>query len=253
MTRITLDRRRDEPNTRAVEREFKRKLKKVAGHIGELVSSFDLAANPENAREVEQMMADYAKALRSWAGNVARRMVSAADVKDKAFWEYVSREMSRGLRETLQRADMQPYKDQLVREQVALITSLPTEAAKRVNKLTERGLVSGTRADEIAKEIGRTGEVTKSRAALIARTEVARTASTLTQGRAESVGSTHYVWRAVMDGDTRYGHQQMNGKTFEWANPPRVNDGSKEYPHWEQHGPGRSFNCRCWPRPVLPE
>ncbi len=45
------------------------------------------------------------------------------------------------------------------------------------------------RASEIAKEIMRSGDVAKSRATLIARTEVARTARVLTQARAEQAVS----------------------------------------------------------------
>ncbi|MFX5937705.1 phage head morphogenesis protein, partial [Acinetobacter baumannii] len=78
---------------------------------------------------------------------------------------------------------------ELLAEQVDLITSIPREAGQRVHELTLKGLEDSTRASEIAKEIMRSGEVAKSRAMLIARTEVSRTATSLTQARAQFVGS----------------------------------------------------------------
>lgn len=130
-------------------------------------------------------------------------------------------------------------------EQVALIKSLPIEAAQRVHALTIEGLENGTRAAEIAKEIRRSGEVSESRANLIARTEVSRTASALTQARAQHIGSEGYIWRTSGDSDVRHSHAQMNGRFVRWDSPPTL-DGmtghAGEYP-----------NCRCYPEPVIPE
>jgi len=69
-------------------------------------------------------------------------------------------------------------------------------------------------AKEIAAEIMETGEVTKSRVTLIARTEVGRTTTMLTQVRSEGVGATHYQWLSARDSDVRPLHKKLPGSRF---------------------------------------
>ena len=132
-------------------------------------------------------------------------------------------------------------------EQVTLITSLPTKAAERVHNLTIEALSNSTRASEVAKEILATGNVTESRANLIARTEVARTASLITESRAVHIGSEGYFWRTAGDSDVRHEHRLLSGKYIKWNDPPVASaDGTRAHA-------GQIYNCRCWPEPVLPE
>jgi len=112
--------------------------------------------------------------------------------------------------------------------------------------LTFGALSTGRRAEEIQKDILNTGEVTLSRARLIARTEVARTASGLVQARATHIGLTHYVWRTSMDATVRESHKKMNGKIIAWADMPTLEDGSVCHA-------GAIYNCRCYPDPILPD
>lgn len=192
-----------------------------------------------------RMMESYAQALEPWAQATASRMLADVNARDQAEWMEHAREMSAGMRETIRRTPVGQKLQALLREQVHLITSLPREAAQRVHELTLAGLENSTRASEIAKEIGRTGEVTASRARLIARTEVARTASQLTEARALHVGSVAYVWRTAGDGDVRPSHKEMAGKVVRWDSPPTL-DGMT--------GHAGSFpNCRCHPEPILPD
>lgn len=161
-------------------------------------------------------------------------------------WADLASEMSRELRKEIQTAPTGQLFQALLNEQVTLIKSIPLDAAQRVHDLTIKGLEDSTRASEIAKEIERSGEVATSRANLIARTEVARTASTLTQSRAEHVGSEGYIWRTSGDSDVRHSHKQMNGKFVRWDSPPTLSDGTTTHA-------GQIYNCRCYPEPVLPE
>jgi uncharacterized protein with gpF-like domain len=132
-------------------------------------------------------------------------------------------------------------------EQVTLIKSLPLDAAQRVHDLTLKGLEDSTRAREIAREISRSGEVCESRATLIARTEVSRTASELVQARCTNVGLTHYHWRTAGDQDVRPGHKLKANTVCEWANPPAVEENGRIM-HFHA---GQIWNCRCYPDPVI--
>jgi SPP1 gp7 family putative phage head morphogenesis protein len=117
-------------------------------------------------------------------------------------------------------------------------------AYERVHKLTLEGLSNGTRAKAIAAEIMRSGDVSESRAMLIARTEVARTSTEFTRARAEQIGSTHFIWRTARDRDVRQSHAHLEGKTFRWDAPPECDPGHHALP-------GCIWNCRCWAEPVF--
>lgn len=173
-----------------------------------------------------------------------------ADVErvDRLQWSMLSREMSAGLQREIASAPTGEILRQRLAEQVGLIKSIPLDAARRVHELTLRGLETASRGDEIRQAILASGDVSKSRAILIARTEVARTASLLTQARAEHIGATQYIWRTSGDSAVRSDHKALNGKVFSWASPPVADQRSGARAH-----PGCIYNCRCYPEPIIPE
>ena len=153
--------------------------------------------------------------------------------------------MSRGLRAEILNAPTGAILGDLMSSQVELITSLPLQAAERVHDLVTTATYSGRRAEQIAQEILRTGAVTESRARLIARTEVSRAQSNLTEARARYVGSDGYIWRTSKDGGVRDSHKEMEGKYVRWGSPPTL-DGLVGHA-------GCLPNCRCWAEPVIPD
>ncbi|MDE1905286.1 MAG: minor capsid protein [Rhodospirillales bacterium] len=233
------------PRLNGPERDFARALRQVAKHVGALVQAFE-PGRQEDLPTLTDMLRRYSDALQDWAVRTAGRMLSTVDKRDQSTWAEHSREMALSMREEIRNAPTGKVLQRLLSEQVTLIKSLPIEAAERVHRLTLQGLEDGTRAKEIAREIGRTGEVTANRAMLIARTEVARTASLLTEARAEAVGSVGYVWRTSRDSDVRQSHREMEGKFVRWDKPPALSDGTVTHA-------GRIYNCRCYPEPVLPD
>lgn len=172
-------------------------------------------------------------------------MLEDVNRRDAQAWAEHAEEMSRALKTELRTAPTGEAMRVLMAEQVTLIKSIPLEAATRVHELTMAGIEDGSRAREISAEIQRSGDVAKSRADLIARTEVARTASTLTQARAEHIGSEGYIWRTSGDGDVRHSHAEMNGRYVRWDSPPTLDN-------MTGHA-GQFPNCRCYPDPVIPE
>lgn len=194
-----------------------------------------------------QLLRAYADAIFPWARATAGKMLAEVNERNRDSWHSLGERLSLQLRRDLGNAPVGERMRVLLGEQVGLIQSIPTEAAQRVHELTIKGLEDSTRAAEFAEEIHRTGEVTRSRATLIARTEVARTSTTLTQARAEAIGSTHYIWRTAHDSSVRPGHRAMEGKVCEWARPPAVIENG-ETMHFH---PGQIWNCRCYAEPVL--
>ena len=204
------------------------------------------AGEPETLPTMTTLLERYSEALDSWAVRTATKMLLEVEKRDKQGWLELANEMSKALREEIRDAPTGKIFKALLDEQVVLIKSLPRDAAQRVHELTIKGLEDSTRAKEIAKEIARSGEVSMNRANLIARTEVARTASVLTQARAESIGSEGYIWRTSRDSDVRHAHKEMEGKFVRWDKPPTLSDGTTTHA-------GQIYNCRCYPEPVIPE
>jgi len=151
---------------------------------------------------------------------------------------------------------------ELMARQVELIQSIPREAAQRVHSLVTEGLYEGRRAADVAAEIMRSNEVSKSKAELIARTEVGRAAATFQQVRAQAIGSEEYVWRSAGDYKVRPevgiknfarlntlqmgSHRKLTGRTFRWDDPPIIGTRGERGP------PGTIYNCRCVAEPILP-
>lgn len=214
--------------------------------MGHLVHGLAPEGKPSDTAKLVDTLHRYAELIEPWARTVAGVMVADVKARNERMWKQLSQELGTGLRQELSQAPTGLATQQLLRDQVHLITSLPTEAAERVHKLTQLAMVQGSRASDVAKEILRTEVVTVNRARLIARTEVARTASVLTQARAEYSGSEGYIWRTSGDADVRESHQEMEGKYVRWSEPPLLSDGTRTHA-------GQIYNCRCFCEPILPD
>lgn len=235
--------KQDYQKVRRAELQYGVKLRKIAKHVGEIIRAFP-PGDPRSLPEINRVLNGYAEILEPWANSLAAGMLADVKYRDDKMWASVTSEMGEAMRAELMTAPMQETMKRLQREQVTLITSLPREASERVHKLTMEGLVTGARADEIKKMIMRSGEVTESRATLIARTEVGRASTELGKARAQHVGSDGYIWRTARDMDVRQSHKKMEGKFVRWNNPPTL-DGLTGHA-------GCVPNCRCYPEPVLP-
>jgi SPP1 gp7 family putative phage head morphogenesis protein len=229
---------------RAAESNYNSRLRQVAKQIEQIVKGLAPDGVVKDG-QIIQTLRGYADLLLPWATSVATYMVADVSRRNALSWRKHGDQMSKALRVELEHAPTGILFQQLMESQVKLITSLPLEAADRVHALSTEALMSSARADDIAKEILRTGEVSASRARLIARTEVARTASNFTQARARFAGSDGYIWRTSGDGDVRPTHIAQNGKYIRWDAPPSTDKGLAPY-----HA-GCGPNCRCFPEPIF--
>ncbi len=219
-------------------------LRKVARHVGEIVRGIPLDESGATSR-IASMLRSYSDAMHHWAESTAKKMLLNVSQRDEQTWLELASEMSRSLRDEIRTAPTGQVMQGLLADQVTLIKSIPLDAAQRVHDLTIKGLEDSTRASEISKAIYESGNVSKAKANLIARTEVSRTASALTEARAKHIGSSGYIWRTSGDSDVRDSHRSMNGQFVDWNDPPTL-DGMTGHA-------GCFPNCRCYPEPVIPE
>ena len=153
-----------------------------------------------------------------------------------------------GLRIDTQSPQMIALVNKLVQEKVDVIKTLPGNAALEAQKLSSQiALETGARHETLVAKIqGMTPGYPEYAARRIARTEVARTQSTLVQAQAQSVGIDQYVWHTAEDESVRASHQAMEGKICSFSNPPEVEPG-------KYYSPGNIWNCRCYAAPLIPD
>lgn len=248
----TIDRRETKRERRTfahayqAERFYTARLRKVADLIGELVKAFHPFDPPSRTR-LDEALRNYKRTLTPWAEAVARAMLADVSRRNHRAWRDLSEQMGFELRRERETSAWGVAMRAELARQVELITSLPTDAAHRVHELSIGQLYGGDRGEELVRQILRTGEVTRSRAELIARTEVGRASSTMLKVRAEEFGSTGYIWRTAHDRDVRPLHKRLEGTLHAWDDPPVSGENG------ERSLPGGIYNCRCYAEPVIPE
>lgn len=189
----------------------------------------------------------YADLIEPWSEAVSKRLISTLEIADDAMWRERSYQISAGLRDIMVGSQGQVTRS-IIDEHVKLFKSLPLQAADRVYDIHNQAIeavVSGNRSSALKQEIMRTGEVTEARARTIARTEVGRASTAITQARSTALGSRGYIWRTADDSDVRHSHKQMEGKYVDWSKPPTL-DGMTGHA-------GQFPNCRCYCEVVVPE
>jgi SPP1 gp7 family putative phage head morphogenesis protein len=235
-------------------RYFTSNLLQVAKQIDFIVKGFAPDGYIKDPVALNKALSQYADMLPPWAAAVSTKMIADVSHANADTFKQVGKDMGRALLKEINAAPIGDVMRGLLAEQVTLISGLPLRAAERIHELTIEGITKGTRANVIAEEILKSGEVSAFNARRIARTEVSRTASTLTEARAKFVGSEGYIWRSVEDSDVRNkdgnpegSHRLLNGTYIRWDSPPVAStDGTKAHA-------GCIYFCRCFPEPVIPE
>jgi SPP1 gp7 family putative phage head morphogenesis protein len=239
----------------SIQEWYARQLRQVAREIGRIVDGFPLD-DTANLPGLESALQRYSGILEPWANATAGRLFERVNDQDKRAWARTARMMSRALRKEIETAPTGATQAEFMRSQVHLIKSLPLQAGQKVHDLVLENQMQSGRAGELATKIreafgDQLAVVTRNveaRATLIARTEVARAASSLTMVRAQHVGSEGYIWETARDADVRESHRKLQGKFFRWDSPPAHEEGGGKI--YYSHA-GAIFNCRCWPSPIL--
>ena len=131
------------------------------------------------------------------------------------------------------------------RENVNLISSIPANLLDPVLEIVSAAADRGTRVETVAKEIQNRFGVTKSRARLIARDQIAKANGQLTEIRHREAGVTRYRWSTSGDERVRPKHKALNRTEHSWDYPPVVNSKG------ERRHPGGDIQCRCVAVPIL--
>lgn len=207
-----------------------------------------------------------------WVDELLRRYDSIADLRFRLRTAEIERTFSGALLELSERTNgavarslklqgipdryvLDPKKIQRFRaENVQLIQSLARDELGRFESMAAEGREKGWSRDRLFQEIEERFDVTSSKARLLGRDQTLKLAADINHERQEAAGVTQYVWRSTKDSLTRGNpdgfnpkglHWQLDGLTFEWANPPVISlDGRRGHP-------GEDYQCRCIAEPVI--
>jgi SPP1 gp7 family putative phage head morphogenesis protein len=231
---------------RRAETSYAIQLRKIARHVGDLVKRI-FTGNLDQIPEINRTLEQYAQVIQPWASATATRMLAEVSRRDETAWHRASQEIGVNLAKEIREAPIGAVMRKIHTDQVNLITSLPIEAAQRVQQVAQDYVAGGKRYEDMVQMIVESGHVALSRATLIARTETAGAQSALVEARGKYIGSEGYTWRAVGDYRTRPMHKKLNNTFHKWDDPPIAEENG------DRHHPGRFPNCRCWMEPQIPD
>lgn len=236
---------------RRIEREYYSRLNEVNNRIDEILWEYD-ANDPMSSIDVTQALEEYSNKLLDWATDLVGGVIYNLNEDDERTWRAHSAQMSRYLKRELTRVPLEPVMKDYMNENVQLIKSLPLTAAQKVQQMVLKNLYTGEyRAEELSEKIRGLGSITKSRAKLIARTEIAKMSTGLTKARSEFLNIPWYIWKTSGDIRVRSSHEIMNNVLVRWSDPASPEELDKQKKTYGHYHPGQIFNCRCFSQPVL--
>lgn len=125
------------------------------------------------------------------------------------------------------------------KDSIALVTKANRIYAGAVEQVFSRPDVFGLMVEEIRGLLQDIGDVSESRAALIARDQTLKLYAGLTEASHRANGIERYVWSTSDDERVRPEHAKLEGQVFAYTAPP------------EPGNPGEDYQCRCNAIPVL--
>ena len=140
--------------------------------------------------------------------------------------------------------DLAPTIKAFRQSHVDLIRTMTESKVERVRAILEDA-GPGSRVETIRNRLMEDEGVSKRQAGLIARDQVLKLNSAVTQKRHEAAGLTEYIWRTSGDASVRPEHRKLEGKRFRYDQPPVVAKNG------DRARPGEYFQCRCTMEPVI--
>ena len=130
--------------------------------------------------------------------------------------------------------------EEWVDENVGLIKTIPQESLGKMRRIVLEGYRKGETTTSIVKKIQRTYGVDRRHAQLLARDQIAKLNSNITQRQQRDAGVQEYIWSTSGDSRVRDDHKRLNNKRFRWDDPPVVDTRTGRRCH-----PGEDYQCRC--------
>lgn len=142
-------------------------------------------------------------------------------------------------------ADVNNAMQAAIGENVGLIKSIASEHLSDVEGLVMRSMTQGRNLGELTEQLTQRYDITKRRAALIAKDQSNKLTSVINRTRQNELGITEALWMHSHGGrHPRPSHVAANGKKYD------INKGM--YLDGEWLLPGQAINCRCTSKSLIP-
>lgn len=180
------------------------------------------------------------KKVKSVSNNIASKVVlGQADLTDKEIATHIEKATGIKVEGLVSPSKLNKKTVNAIAANVSLIESIPVEYHQRLERIILTALQEGRSKDYIAEQIKKLGDMTDSRARMIARDQTGKLASVFGEVRLKALGFKSYIWTTKGDSRVRYVHAKREGVRFDFDNPP-----------YDGHA-GMPINCRCRKMPDL--
>lgn len=236
-----------------IEKRYARSIKKMYGQYEQIIKTYT------DPNAILSALQDYvaSAAFRKASEDLAMKVVTHLFTDGQKTWREAARVNGRGreiydaLQDELRNTPIGGVYYGLIQNNALLISTLPNDIAEQVTREVAEFAQSGRRSEDIASKIKQLfPDATKARADLIARTEVSKASTALTEARCQNLGINWYNWRTSEDQRVRSSHKHMDEVLINWHNPPSPEQLNHERAYGNYHA-GNTFNCRCYPEPVM--
>lgn len=149
-----------------------------------------------------------------------------------------------------------------IRENVNLIESIPRNLLFSVERVISDSINLGNTHTSLASNLQKQFNISRNRALLIARDQIAKLNGNLTRQRNLDLGITRYVWLSARDERVRHSHRVLEGKLCQWEDPTiysnAPNGSNDKFKQRTSIGgaiyhPGQDIQCRCTSISVIDE
>lgn len=192
------------------------------------------------------------------AREVAEAMVTnLADVNARSWREAAmksgkGRKIYEALQAEIETANLRPALRLIARRNAELIQSVPERVAQQITNQAQRMVEEGRRPEEIQRDLKvMAPRLTRSHARMIARTEISRSESQLTEIRAKNIDIPAYQWQTSEDARVRPSHRNMDKVIVFWGDPPSPEALIRKPSTLGKYHAGCCPNCRCLALPLV--
>lgn len=131
---------------------------------------------------------------------------------------------------------------------VEKIKTIPTDSLGSMRQIILDGYKQGRTIRDISKDIQEEYNVSKHRAQMFARDQVATLNAQITKMQQQDAGCKRYRWSTSHDARVRDCHRALDGKIFNWNDPPEMWYETKKSGRvytGRRCNPGEDYACRC--------
>ena len=225
------------------------------GLIRSMKKAVSEAVTPQEAIHLLTLYAQ-SQEYKEWCEKLALKVTTQVNTKVNGTWREAAAKAGRGseIYKQIQAELKKPLGGDFwlkVKENARLIQTFPLNISTTLTQYIAQEGIKGRRSSDILGDLMKKFPNTaKSHLTLIARTEVSKTQTALTQARATALGAYWYIWRTSEDERVRSSHDKMNGVLVNWETPPSPEALAGMKSQGKYHA-GDIYNCRCYPEPIV--